>query len=167
MKRVDVFTGWVWLFWGVTATAQPHQTCSGPQIGTWKLQSVSAEEVETGIRTQPYGAHPNGYLSYARDCRMYALILKEGRRAPASVVATDAERIELFNGLVTYAGTYAVEGDKITHLVDASWNQTWTGSIQVRHFKIDGNSLHLVSMPLKDSLDGKVRVYALVWTKVE
>jgi hypothetical protein len=61
--------------------------------------------------------------------------------APAGVVPTDAERIELYSGLSAYAGRYSIEGDLVSHDVDASWNQSWTGTVQVRQFRIDGLSI--------------------------
>jgi hypothetical protein len=41
----------------------------------------------------------------------------------------------------SYAGTYTVQGDKVIHHLDASWDQTLTGTDQVRFFKLDGNIL--------------------------
>src|SRR5205823_4157996 len=70
--------------------------------------------LETGQTAEPYGVHPTGYLSYGRDCRMYAIIVREKRKPPAGVVPTDAEKLELFGGILAYAGTYTIEGDKVS-----------------------------------------------------
>jgi Lipocalin-like domain len=150
-----------------TAIADQHETCSGPQVGTWKLQSFRTEDVQSGRVTEPYGAHPTGYLSYGADCRMYAIIVKEGRRVPAGPVVTDVEKVDLFGSLLSYAGTYTVEGDKISHHVDVSWNQAWTGTTQVRHFSFKGtSSLEIRTTPARNPRDGRLTSGVLVWTKV-
>jgi len=118
-----------------------RQSCTGPQLGTWKLQSFTTEDVATGEKTNMFGDHPSGCLSYGPDCRMYAILVKEGRKAPDTLVPNDAERVDLYSGFIAYAGTYSIEGDKVSHHIDASWNQSWTGTTQVRQFRIDGNSL--------------------------
>ncbi|QIE26595.1 Lipocalin-like domain protein (plasmid) [Caballeronia sp. SBC1] len=149
------------------AVGQQRQSCTGPQLGTWKLQSFTTEDVETGQKTDMFGAHPSGYLSYGPDGRMCALLVKEGRKVPDTLVPTDAERVELYSGFIAYAGTYSIEGDKVSHHIDASWNQAWTGTTQVRQFKIDGNALYIRTLPAKDPLSGKDTSAVLVWIKVE
>ena len=167
MKRFAISAGCVLLLANLQVRAQPHQTCSGPQLGTWKLESYTTEDLATGQKTTLLGAHPSGYLSYGADCRMNAILIREGRTPPATFVPTDAERIDLYNGFIAYAGTYRIEGDKVSHIVDASWNQSWTGTTQVRRFKIDGNTLSITTLPTKNALTGRESTSLLVWTKVE
>jgi hypothetical protein len=152
---------------GTEAIAQQRQSCTGPHLGTWKLKSFTREDLTTGQKTDLFGAHPSGFIGYGPDCRMYAILIKEGRKRPASLVPTDAERVELYSGLVAYTGAYTIDGDKLNHHVDASWNQAWTGTIQVRQFKIDGKTLHIRTMPAKSSIDGRESVSVAIWTKVE
>ncbi|MGA7781704.1 MAG: lipocalin-like domain-containing protein [Paraburkholderia sp.] len=147
--------------------AQHQPNCTGPQLGTWKLQSFTDEDLATGEKTDLFGAHPSGYLSYGPDCRMSAILLKEGRRTPETLVPTDAERVDLYNGLIAYAGTYSIEGDKVSHHIEASWNQSWTGTTQVRQFRIDGNCLYIRTLPAKNPMTGKQSSAVLVWVKVE
>jgi hypothetical protein len=149
------------------AMGQERQSCTGPQLGTWKLQSFRTEDLATGQKTDLFGAHPSGYLSYGPDCRMYAILIKEGRKGPAELFPTDAERVDLYDGFVSYAGTYSIEGDRVSHHVDASWNQSWTGTTQVRQFKIDGKYLYIKTLPAKNPLTGKESTSELVWVKVE
>lgn len=151
---------------GSAAALGQQPPCTGPQLGTWKLVSVTVEYQDTGQKTEPYGAHPGGYLSYGADCRMYAIIVGEGRKPPAGEVATGAEKAELYNGMVAYAGTYTIEGDKVSHHVDISWNQAWTGTTQVREFRIVGDRLHIRSEPAKSFLDGRVVAAILEWIRV-
>lgn len=148
-----------------SAVAQQH--CSGPQLGTWKVQSYVTTDLATGQKSETFGAHPSGFLSYGPDCRMQAILIKEPRKAPANIVPTDAERIDLFNGLIAYAGTYSIKGDIVSHHIDASWFQTWTGTTQSRHFKIDGKTLHIETLPYQSMKTGRDITAALVFTKVE
>ncbi len=149
------------------AIGQQHQNCTGRQLGTWKLQSFTTEDLATGQKSDLFGAHPSGYLNYGPDCRMYVMLVKEGRKAPATFVPTDAERVDLYSGLIAYAGTYSFEGDTVSHHIDTSWNQSWTGTTQVRQFRIDGKSLTLKTLPAKGAVTGKESSSVLVWTKVE
>jgi len=66
-----------------------------PILGTWKLQSLVYETTATGQRSSPYGDHPDGYLSYSADGRMYAIGVMEDRPKPRDLVPTDEEKVEL------------------------------------------------------------------------
>lgn len=167
MKVVATAAIFTLLFGSVGSIAQQRQTCAAPQLGTWKLQSLTTEDLETGQKAEPLGPHPSGYLTYGPDCRMAVAIVKDDRKGPAALVPTDAEKIDLYDGLIAYAGTYAVDGDKVSHHVDVSWNQAWTGTTQVRQFTIDGNTLHIRTKPAKNPSTGKQGTADLVWTKVE
>src|ERR1700689_3751378 len=99
--------------WSGPAAAQQH--CSEPQLGTWKLKSDVREDVKTGQKTEGFGAHPTGFITYGADCRVQVIIIADGRKTPANLVPTDAERIELYSGLEAYAGTYSIKGDIVSH----------------------------------------------------
>jgi len=83
------------------------------------------------------------------------------------VIPTDAEKIELFNGMSAYTGAYTIEGDKVSHHTDVSWIEAWTGTTQLRQFKIEGNSLRLRSVAAPDPLEGRLISSTVVWTKVQ
>jgi hypothetical protein len=68
--------------------AQERKNYTGPHLGTWKLQSFTTEDLATGQKTDLFGAHPGGFLSYGPDGRMYAILLKEGRPQPTSFQPT-------------------------------------------------------------------------------
>ena len=136
-------------------------------LGTWKLQSFTTEDLTTGEKTHLFGAHPDGYLSYGPDGRMQAIVVEEGRKAPVGAVPTDAERSALYNGLCAYAGTYSIDGDLVSHHVDASWNESWSGTVQVRRFRVDGHYLYIETLPDKNPVTGKHSTSVLVWIKVQ
>ena len=64
-------------------------------LGTWKLQSLVYEVSATGQRFNPFGDHPDGYLSYSPDGRMYAIGVVEDRPKPRDLVSTDEDKVEL------------------------------------------------------------------------
>jgi Lipocalin-like domain len=167
MNRFAVFVCCVSFLGGAVASAHARQSCTGPQLGTWRLESYTTEDIVTGQKSNLFGLHPSGFLNYGSDCRMYAILVRDGRQPPATFVPTDAERIDLYSGFIGYAGTYRIEGDKVSHQIDASWNQSWTGTIQVRRFKIDRNRLYITTLPTKNALTGKESSSVLVWNKVE
>jgi len=150
------------------SNAQPHKACTeAPQLGTWALQSFVTEDSETKEETHLFGLHPSGYIYYGPDCRMYAILIKGDRRAPAGDVPTDVEKVELFSGFFSYAGSYTVDGDKVSHHIDASWNQAWTGTTQVRQFKIEGNTLRNRTMPSKNAMTGRQSISVQTYTRLE
>jgi hypothetical protein len=48
---------------------------------------METEDLETAQKQNLLGVHPSGYLSYGSDCRMSAILVKESRQGPASLVA--------------------------------------------------------------------------------
>ena len=55
----------------------------------------------------------------------------------------------------------------MTHHVDISWNEGWTGTDQVRFFKLDGNILTITGAPSKSPIDGREGRTILVWEKAK
>jgi hypothetical protein len=122
---------------------------------------------ETGEKFNQMGEHPNGYISYSADGRMYVIITTDNRIKPLDANSTDEQRTKLHRTMTAYAGTYTVQGDKVIHHVDISWNEAWTGTEQVRFFKLDGNTLTIAAAPDKSPHDGREGRSVLVWEKVK
>jgi len=136
-------------------------------LGTWKLKSWVRELVGTSERYDQAGERPDGYLSYSADGRMYVFIAWDNRIRPREAVPTDEERIKLHKTMLAYGGTYTVQGDKVIHHLDASWDQTLVGTNQVRFFKLDGNILTIKTEPNKSLADGREGQGVIVWEKVK
>ena len=99
---------------------------------------------------------------------MMGMIVKDERAKPADLAKmTDQERAELFKTMIAYGGTYTLHGTTITHHVDISYNQIWTGTDQERNIKLDGRKAILSSNPQPRSQDGKVVIAVLTYEKVE
>jgi hypothetical protein len=146
--------------------ASAARCADNPLVGTWRLKSYVREVAATGERYNERGEHPNGYLAYSADGRMYAIITWENRIRPQDVVPTNDERIKLFGTMISYAGTYTFDAEKVVHHVDISWNQNWTGTEQVRFYKLDGDTLTITSALAKNFTDGREGRSILVWERL-
>jgi hypothetical protein len=138
-----------------------------PVLGTWELKSFVREVTATGERIHQYGERPSGYLSYSADGRMYAIVASDNRIRPRDANPADEERIKLHQTMSAYAGTYTLEGEKVTHHVDVSWHEAWTGTDIVRFYKLEGNILTITTAPYKSTSDGREGRTIAVWEKVK
>jgi Lipocalin-like domain len=126
----------------VFASAQTSAADDRQQvIGFWKLVSYVVEIQATGQIEPVMGQHPTGYVNFSPEGRVMFILTGEGRR-PAK---TTEERADLLSTLVAYTGTYWIEGDRWITKVDVARNPEWVGTEQARHFKIEGNLLHVLT----------------------
>ena len=157
------------LFFGVALASAMSSSIAAADdnsiVGTWKVQSYVREVVATGERQNDFGEKPVGYIIYQPDGRMFFMLVGDNRVKPTGTPPTDEEKARLFGTLQAYSGTYVVEGDKATHKVDLSWNQSWTGSDQIRFFKIDGTTLTITTAINKNPRDGREGRAVVVFTK--
>jgi hypothetical protein len=136
--------------------------------GTWRLVSYTQEILATGEKIDVFGKAPRGFLHYSRDGRMYAILVKAERPKPIDLTKMkDEERVELFKTVVAYGGTFTFDGKTVTHHVDISWNENWTGTAQVRNIRIDGRKLYISTNPMPRPEDGKPIIAVLAWEKLE
>lgn len=135
-------------------------------IGSWKLIAAVREEIPSGEKTEPFGATPQGVLHYTPEGRMLALIAHGDRTPAAGNRATPQEAEALYRSMLSYGGVYTVTGDVVTHHVDISWNEKFTGGVQTRHFALDGDRLTLSTPQSPDPIDGKMSVRRLLWQRI-
>ena len=138
-----------------------------PVIGTWKLKSFFREVAGTSERYNQLGENPHGFLGYSSDGRMYAILVAGDRIKPNEEAPTDEERVKLHKSMIAYAGTYTIDGGKVIHHVDTSWNGARTGTDQVRFFMLEGDTLTIRTAPNKSPIDGREGVGIVVWEKVK
>jgi hypothetical protein len=136
-------------------------------IGTWRLVSVVNEDVATGEKSDFFGPSPHGYINYAADGRMIVINVRSDRQRPTSSVPTCEEAAALFRSMLAYAGTYSVNGNEVTHHVDISWNEAWTGTSQTRIARFDGDRVHLSTRPTPDPVSGRMSVRTMTWEKIK
>jgi len=89
------------------------------------------------------------------------LVVSRERAQPVSLPPTDQDKIRLFDSMLAYAGTYTVDDEKAVHHVDASWNQSWTGTDQVRFYTLRGNTLTISGAAAPDPYTGKMVVHRI------
>jgi Lipocalin-like domain len=135
-------------------------------VGVWKYLSFNNKEVATGKITHPFGEKPIGYIVFTKAGRMIWTLIGDNRAKPAGAVATDAERLRLYETLSTGSGTYKIDGDTVTVTYEASWLETWTGTTQKRKAAITGNRLTVTSDPYK-TLAGQEVIFENVYERVE
>ena len=92
---------------------------------------------------------------------MSVLLVHETRSPPK----VDEDRINLHKYMYAYSGRYTVEGDKVVNHVDVSWNESWTGTDQVRFFKLEGDSLTITGPPQKSAISGIENVPVAVFVR--
>ena len=136
-------------------------------IGTWRLVSVTNEDAETGATSDLFGPDPIGYISYAADGRMMVVQVRSDRPKPQGDIASTTEAEALFRSMLSYAGRYTIEGDEVTHHIDVSWNQAWTGTDQVRFYHLSGDMLTITTAPYRSYQDGRQGRSVLIWEKVD
>jgi hypothetical protein len=134
-------------------------------VGVWKLEASYHEFKSTGEKKNVYGDRPRGYLVFTREKRMLGLVTADHRTKPL----TDEDRSAAFQSMVSYSGTYRVEGDRWITKVDVAWNEAWTGTEQVRFFTLEGDALRVTGVwqpnpNLPGSPDTRV---VSVWSRVK
>jgi Lipocalin-like domain len=104
--RVIVVTAFIGLIYAAPVRAQVIDL-----VKTYRLISEERTIVATGevIPTK----NPTGYITYTREGRMVALIVRGPRPKPDKVEnLTDAQRVDLFRTMTAYGGTYTFDGKK-------------------------------------------------------
>ncbi len=133
-------------------------------LGTWKLVSAERHNLDTGVKDFLMGPAANGFINYGADNRVIVLVVGGPRTKPASQMPSAAEKQALYDSLNSYAGTYSVAGDIVTHHVDTSWNEMWTGHDQKRQVKFIGDRLQLSGLPARAD-DGHTYARVMTWER--
>ena len=136
-------------------------------VGSWRLLSWVEVETESKSIHSVFGDNPTGVLTYTPDGRMSVFIINPSRKPPAGAKPTDAEASELYRTMVAYSGSYDLDGNKVTHKVEMSWNQAWTGTNQQRFIEIKDNQLIIKTPPLIGPISGKESVSTLLWERIK
>jgi hypothetical protein len=135
-------------------------------VGTWKLVSASSTTSEGERSETPYGLNPVGFLTYARDGRVTALISYGGRKLLTGGVGTLAleEQAEAFKTFLAYAGRYTLSDDKVTHHIEISSIQNFVDKDLVRSVRFESDRITLVTPPTL--VNGKVQTVELIWQRL-
>ena len=147
----------------VCSTAQAGDSV----VGSWRLVSWVQEDVESKAVQTVFGDNPVGVITYTSDGHMSVFIANPERRPAAGPVATDAEAANLYRTMVAYSGTYTVAGNKVTHKVEVSWNQAWSGTDQQRFIEVKDDRLTIKSPAMVSPRSGKESINTLVWERMK
>jgi hypothetical protein len=146
-------------------TSTPARSTSGAGhealLGNWKL--VSWQVIVDGEPPHnPFGTHPKGYLMLTPQGRSIAITTAEHRVGGIG----DRERAELHRSMLAYTGRYRIEGNDFITTVEASWNESWNGCEQRRHFRVEDDRLYIESAPAPSIIfPGKTDYRRLVWER--
>jgi hypothetical protein len=115
-------------------------------VGTWKVLRYEDRRAD-GTVSYPYGENPVGYFTYDATGHVSVHIL----RTPALTsfpgmrdgTGDGASYRKAFLAYVAYFGTYTVDATRrtVTHHVEGSLRPDYTGTDQVRPFRIEGDRL--------------------------
>ena len=148
---------------GVMAKAQAADSI----VGTWRLVSWIEEETETKALHKNFGDNPLGFITYTSDGHMMIMFADPARKPAAAPKATDTEAAQLYRTMVAYMGRYTLEGERITHHIDISWNQVWNGTDQQRTDEIKDNHLTIKTPPFASPFLNKQIVATLIWERTK
>jgi hypothetical protein len=134
---------------------------SDPLVGTWKV--ISSESiVENEAPQHLFGLQPKGYLIITQEGRLMIMVTADNRKPGMG----DAERSALHKTMVAVSGKVRVEGNDFIISVDVSWNESWNGTEQRRHFRIEGDNLFVETAPGPNPvLPGKTSFGRLVFER--
>jgi hypothetical protein len=136
-------------------------------IGTWRLLDYSFIH-DDGVIEKPWGTDVRGYLLYSAEGYMSGNLSPARRRR--GVIERSGDNIDpsgrprRTRRYIAYTGRYTVEGDTVTHHVEASLFPHWVGRPEVRHYKFEANRLTLRTDPLKHGRH--TMVAQLIWERV-
>jgi hypothetical protein len=132
-----------------------------PLIGTWKLRSMVVDV--DSVSSPVMGSSPLGFLVFT-PARMVAVGTADGRKPSAEA----AGKAALLDSMFGYSGPYRIDAEKFVTAVEVSWNESWTGTEQVRFWKLSDDRLTLTSAPGPYWRDpSKTAVARVEWEKVE
>ncbi|MHA4871857.1 lipocalin-like domain-containing protein [Duganella sp. PWIR1] len=135
-------------------------------VGRWDI--VSWEQLyDDGRRELPMGEQLEGFIRYLPDGDMVCMISKAGRKPfeqGGQWNAPDAEKARAYDSMLSYSGRYRVDGDTITHQVQASLFPNWIGGEQKRKLVVqDDGTLALQARLEADT--PQARTARLVWRR--
>ncbi|MNP06647.1 hypothetical protein D3C76_986410 [compost metagenome] len=114
--------------------------------GRWNI--LSWEQLyDDGRVVHPMGTELEGFIEYGPH-GMFCVMARKDREQFSSGgqwSANAAEKAAAYDGYLTYAGGYEVDGDNILHHVRHSLFPNWVGGTQHRVAQLDGDVLALTA----------------------
>ena len=136
---VALVVGFLWM---IGVSAQPTSSI----VGTWRVVKYEDHGPDGTIR-RPYGENPLGYFVYDPTGHLSIHIMRTPALTPfpgmRDGTGDPARYQDAFLAYVAYFGTYTVDATNstVTHHVEGSLRPDYTGTDQVRPFRIEGDRL--------------------------
>jgi hypothetical protein len=92
---------------------------------------------------------------------MIAVLTPSSRKPPITV----EEKAAAFDAMYAYSGHYRLEGDEFVTSVDVAWFEPWVGGDQRRAYCVEGDTMTIVSAPVRSPAFENLVVGTLVWTR--
>lgn len=136
-------------------------------IGAWRLRACQRRS-SAGADIDFYGPDPLGIATFDAKGHMTALIMRRGRPKFATgdpFRGTPEEIRAAYLGFIAYSGTYTVDpaAGTLTTRVLVSLFPDWEGSDQLRHLRLEGDHLSILTAPIL--VDGATWNFALEWER--
>lgn len=138
-------------------------------VGAWELLSFDVHDPERGPRS-PFGPSPQGRLHYSAGGEMCALLVDPRRQTLGAAGLETAHhagaeaKARAFDGCVSYAGRWRLEGEEVVHEVAMATLPELTGRAQRRHASLQGDELVLSYEMV--TRGGVTRRFALRWRRL-
>jgi len=134
--------------------------------GTWSLVAVENTNAD-GTKTLPYGESPVGLLVFTNEGDYAIQILKSLRPKVAANdknKATPEENAALVQGNNSHFGKYTADvlNHTITFNVEHAFYPNWEGTVQVRSYAIEDNTLSYI---VTHTTNGGAITAKVVWKK--
>jgi len=137
-------------------------------VGTWKLVSSKFEQLDTGKIGDNLGARPSGILIITPEGRFTVVMAGEGRKPGTTPEAAAA----LMRSMLAYSGPFTLEPDpqtpggvKLTAHIDVSWNESYTGTDQIRFLTLADDRLTIKTAAIISPVTGERQISTLVWKR--
>jgi hypothetical protein len=134
-------------------------------VGRWDI--ISWEQLyDDGRRELPLGESPSGFIRYLADGDMVCMISRAERQRfeGGQWNAPDAEKARAYDSMLSYCGRYEVDGDIITHRVEASLFPNWIGGAQKRRCEVQADGTLALLARLEENTP-QARTARLVWRR--
>lgn len=137
----------VLLLAGCTAHTRPGMAGNSPPlVGTWRAVRYGTWD-EQGRTSTPFGDPVSGYAVFDATGHAFIQLMRTPPVPPlaAPSAPTSEESRAAFSAFAAYFGPYSLDeaGGSVTIRVEGSSMPSYTGSRQVRPFRIEGDTLKL------------------------
>ena len=137
--------------------------------GAWHLRRFVVAFDDGRPDLHPFGPGARGLLVYTPDGAMSAVLSRADRaplgvpRLEASGRATPEAKAAAFDGYLSYAGTWRLEGDAVVHTVTLAQTPELVGQQNRRTARLEGDTLTLSYRWTGRSRVG--RTHTLLWSR--